>query len=200
MAKLPPKFVGQHYRYLLGEKAWQRVHPSIQQRFSFDQSAHYQGSMSIVYLSLFGRLLANLCRLLGTPLAYLSGADVPMSVKVYFDKKHNGYAWDRYYYFPKATVRVKSAKCIREEDGLIECLEAGFGMLLKASESNGGLEFTSQGYFWQWRDFRINIPKIFSPGVTIVRQSALTHRLFRFELTVVHPLFGVIAKQCGSFQ
>ncbi len=200
MTRLPPAPLGLHYRDLLGKAAWQRIHPSIRRRFSFDQTAHYQGMMSEVYLSFFGRFLAYFCRFIGTPLAYLTGRDIPTNVKVYFDNDHQGYAWDRFYHFPKTTIRVKSTKCIREKEGLIECLEAGFGMLLKARESDGRLEFISRGYFWQWKNIRINIPRVFEPGTTVVRQSALTDRRFLFELTLTHPIFGVIAKQVGKFQ
>jgi hypothetical protein len=137
------------YRALIGEKDWCRLHPDIQNRFSVN-SAHskvtYTGVMEVIYLSFFGKLLAQLCRIIGTPLALYSGKNIPMKVNVYHDEKLKGMTWDRLYFYPNRSVnRVKSTKCIRKNTGLIEVV--GFGMYLKVYEQNNAIVFESTRFF-----------------------------------------------------
>ena len=189
----------QHYCQLMGNAAWRRLHPAIRERFSDDQQAFYMGVMDEIYLSAFGLILANLCRLIDTPLALHRGEKIPVTVSVYFDEKLRGYTWDRFYHFPQKLNRVRSTKCISRDLGLIECLGRGLGMRLKVREQKSGIEFQSVEYFWQWKQQRFRLPRILSPGVTTVRQTAIDTRKFRFDLTLVHPLLGCLARQSGVF-
>ena len=206
MTKNPHKVDWQNkmdYEFLVGRENWERLHPAIQQRFSLDtdQPVTYRGVMNQVYLSLIGKLLAQLCRLIGTPLALYSGKDVPTEVKVYADEKLAGMTWDRFYFYPdKAVNRVKSTKCIQNNIGLVEMVGYGFGMNLNVYQKERAIYFESTRFFWQLGKFKFFIPDILSPGKTIVSQKALGDNKFQFRLDVTHCLFGKIFKQIGIFE
>ncbi|MFL0797254.1 MAG: DUF4166 domain-containing protein [Cellvibrionaceae bacterium] len=206
MTKNPPKLqIAEKfdYRSLLGNPAWERLHPAIRRRFSSatsKKSVTYKGVMETVYLSRAGALLAQLCRVIGTPLALYNGQDIPMEVKVYPDENLNGMAWDRFYYYSDKPVnRVKSIKCILANEGLVEVVGFGFGMHLKIFEKNSALYFESTRFFWQFKNVRVYIPDILTPGKTTVWQAAVSEYKFRFSLKVIHPLLGKVFWQTGIF-
>lgn len=192
------------YQQLLGEKAWQRLHPDIQNRFCVNNASCpvvYQGVMHTVYSSKMGKLLAQLCRIIGTPLALYDGVDIPTEVKVYPNPELGGMCWDRFYQFPSRKVnRVKSTKCIHPGGGLVEMVGYGFGMHLKISEQESALCFESTQFFWALRAFKVPIPDWLSPGKTTVKQKALNDGEFQFSLTVKHSLFGRVFYQVGTFR
>ena len=213
----PPKFdlnqSPQHrsvneYQQLVGEQAWSRLHPDIQQRFGacVHQKVTYQGKMSKVYASLAGKVFAQVCRLIGTPLAIATGEDVPMTVKVYPNRKLNGMTWDRFYAFPNKSVnRVKSTKVIQKgvagkPIGLVEMVGYGFGMKLEVSVVNGALQFASSEFFWQVANRKFHIPDWLSPGKTVVQQKALNDGQFEFRLEVTHAILGKVFEQIGVFK
>ncbi len=206
MSKNPPPLpliTGVDYRSLIGEHGWNRLHRDIRQRFCLE-NAHrrvvYGGVMDRVYLSPAGKLLAQLCRLIGKPLVLHNADDVPMEVKVYPDAKLGGMTWDRYYnYRDRQPDRVRSTKCIRPYLGLIEVVGFGFGMHLEVYEQGGAIVFESKSFFWQLGNLRIGIPPLLTPGKTIVRQKALENRRFEFTLDVRHPLLGQVFYQVGEF-
>jgi hypothetical protein len=135
---IPPRVQQKSYRGLLGEKAWQRLHPDIRKRFDYaagHKAICYEGVMKTVGMSTAGALLAQCCRLIGAPLALHRGHDIPIQVNVYPNAKLNGTTWDRLYKFTdKPWNRVRSTKCIQPESGLVEVVGFGFGMYLKISE------------------------------------------------------------------
>jgi hypothetical protein len=192
-----------NYRDLLGEQNWQRLHPAIKLRFSHnkEQAVIYKGVMKQVYSSFSGKAIAQICRLIGTPLALYSGKNIPIEVKVYPNKKLGGMTWDRFYSFPNKLVnRVKSTKCIQGTKGLVEMVGGGFGMKLKVYEKDSALYFESTHFFWQLGNFTVLIPDILSPGKTLVVQEALNDNQFRFRLEVTHSLLGKMFKQVGIFE
>ncbi len=191
------------YRTLLGEHAWQNLHPDIRERF-MEKNVHrdvtYRGVMQEVRASFLGKILANCFRLIGSPLALHDGENIPITVRVYRDEILDGMTWDRFYFFPNGSVdRVKSTKCIRQESGLIEVVGFGFGMYLKLSEENSALFFESKGFFWTLGKFKIPIPDLLTPGKTIVSQSAERNQQFKFTLEVQHRYFGKLFHQVGYF-
>ncbi|WP_086929349.1 DUF4166 domain-containing protein [Agarilytica rhodophyticola] len=194
--KLPNKIQPLHYADLLGKGAWLRLHPAIRRRFSQDQNATYYGNMKKVYLSSIGKILAQLCRLLGTPLALYSANNVPTVVNVFHNPKLGGYTWERLYKFPNKVNRVTSTKCLTNDPGLIEVLGRGVGMTLKTTEDKGRIYFSSVGFFWRILNRHIPLPHVFS---AVVCQTALDDKHFTFELNITHPIFGVIAYQYGEF-
>jgi hypothetical protein len=193
-----------NYRSLLGDDAWARLHPDIQMRFSTKyahRSVTYRGVMTQIYLSRSGKLLAHLCRLIGTPLALYSGIGIPVEVKVYPHRKLGGMTWDRYYHYPNKKInRVKSTKCIQKDNRLIEVTGSGFGMYLTVYEKNSAIYFESTQYFLQLGQFKIPIPALLTPGKTIVRQSVIIDGEFAFRFEAVHPWLGKVFEQCGYFQ
>jgi len=190
------------YRTLLGKSQWRNLHPTIQKRFlekACDKTT-YRGVMSEIVLSGFGKLFAQLCRLIGTPLALYEGKNVPMTVNVYPDEKWGGMTWDRFYHYQhKPENRIRSTKCLLPQEGLVEMIGCGFGMQLKVSQQNGAIKFESDGYFVQLRNFKLKIPDIFAPGKTTVTQTAISDKKFEFKLIVEHRLLGLVYKQVGIF-
>jgi len=207
MSKNPPVIewpVEIDYRKLIGERDWNRLHPDIQKRFSLanaHRSVTYRGIMSEVYLSFAGKMLAQLCRLIGTPLALYSDSNVPMEVRVYPNAKLCGMTWDRFYHYAgKRLNRVRSTKCILPQIGMVEVVGFGFGMHLSVYEQNRAIVFESQRFFWQLGGFKITIPSLLTPGKTIVKQQALDAGGFRFSLNVNHALLGRVFHQVGEFR
>lgn len=198
------RLVATDYRSLIGERGWRRLHPDIQRRFSLrnaHRSVTYRGFMSEIYLSPAGLLLAQLCRLIGTPLALYPGNDLPMLVEVYPDFKFGGMKWKRNYLYPGRNHKpVVSTKCIRPNAGLVEIVGSGFGMYLSVYEKDQALLFESKGYFWQSGNFVCEIPALLTPGKTIVTQRALSDGKFEFSLDVMHPLLGQVYRQVGVFE
>jgi len=208
MSYNPPNFlqgvVG--YRNLFSQQDWNKLHPAIQRRFSTDlhNTVTYQGEMETVYLSFAGKLLAQCCRLIGTPLALHSGKNISMEVKVYPNDKLVGMSWDRFYHYKKSPVnRVTSTKCsIKNANNayLTEMFGCGFGMRLDVYEKEGAIQFESKNFFWKFKNVTLNIPQWLSPGKTIVSQKALDDNRFEFRLDTTHALFGKIFHQVGVFQ
>jgi len=188
----------------VGGPGWWRLRPEIRTRFARDvkdgEVKCYEGVMSEVACSRIGWLLAQFCRLLGTPLATASGREVPTAVLVYPDPTGRGTVWDRIYFFPeRAPVTVRSSKVLDERDRLLERVGGGFGMLLKVFERDRALHMVSQRYFLEWRGRRLCLPDLLSPGTAHVIHSDEGGGLFRFRLTITHPLLGPLFVQDGLF-
>ena len=74
--------MGPDFQALLGDAAWAALSESVRERFSAHADLRvYDGVMS-VQASAVGRLIAQICRLVGTPLAPWTGEDVPVRVTV----------------------------------------------------------------------------------------------------------------------
>jgi hypothetical protein len=191
------------FRALLGELAWRRLEPAVRARFAVKPAPGgeilYRGTMAEVAATRVGRLLAQLCRLLGTPLAPHVGRDVPAEVRLRLDADGSGIVWERAYHFaqraPVTCVSVKRA----EAAGLVETVGGGIGMALALAERRGALRFRSTGFFWGWRGRRWAQPRWLSPGVMHVVHTDLGGGRFRFELGLTHALFGQIIRQHGVF-
>lgn len=188
----------------VGAAGWWRLEPAIRARFSRDVKAGqvkcYEGMMSQVACSKIGWLLAQACRLLGTPLATAAGREVPTTVLIYPDPSGRGTVWDRIYFFPeKKPVTVRSSKVLDEESRLLERVGGGFGMLLRVFEQDRALHMVSRAYFLEWRGRRIPLPALLSPGTAHVIHSDEGGGRFRFRLTITHPALGCLFSQDGHF-
>ena len=206
MSKQPPKlklFPATDYKTLLGSD-WETLHPAIRERFSLEhchKPTTYRGTMQRVSMSFAGRLLGQLCRLIGTPLSYSVGLNVPIEVCVYPNSKLGGTTWDRYYKFAQgSTNRVRSTKIILPECGLIEVAVSGFGMYSKVYADDGAIVFESKRFFFTVFGKKIPLPHLLSPGKTIACQRALNHDRFEFTLRIRHPMLGLIVEQMGIFR
>lgn len=192
-------------RIVLGELAWSRLPAAVQHRFGAQHaSVDYLGSFEIVRASLLGRVLAFLCRLIGTPVVPRTGRNVPAIVKV--GPRADGVAWDREYRWPGcAPCLVRSTKVIGPDGQLVERLPAGLCMPLDVYERAGVLHFVSRGYYFDFGailggTFRLSLPRWLSPGVTHVEHVDEPDGWFRFTMTVSHPVFGEMFFQTGNFR
>lgn len=191
------------FRKLLGETAWQRLVPAVQQRFNVSHRIPiaYVGTMVKISCHPVGWLLAQLCRLLGTPLTPYVGEDIPTIVRVYDDAKRKGTVWEREYRFPdKRPLVIRSTKCLDIDKSLLESVDGGVRMRLHVSEDDGQLVFISTSYFLEILGLRIPLPHLFTPGKTTVIHTDLGAGNFRFTLKIEHPWLGMLFYQEGVFR
>jgi hypothetical protein len=186
-------------RTVLGEAAWRRLPLAVRERFADDVThAQYQGTFATVYASIAGKCLAQLCRLLGTPIAPHVGRDVPASVRVY--QAPDGMVWERTYRFAADKVCVVSSTKQLDGEGLVEILPFGLRMPLKLQERDGELHFISKRYEWRLGVLRLRIPHWLPPGETRVTHADEGGGWFRFTLTVTHRWLGCVYFQTGRFR
>lgn len=190
------------FHRLLGGPAWRRLPAAVQARFAV--TAHltptrYDGAM-VVRASLYGRLLAQVCRLLGTPLAPWTGEDVAVGVDVYNDAT-GALVWDRTYHFAgRKPLTVTSRKVVSPRGELVEVIQGGLGMVLALGVEDAALHFRSKGYFCRVAGLRLPIPAWFTPGCAHVVHQDQGDGWFRFSLTFTHPLMGETFFQTGLFR
>jgi hypothetical protein len=191
------------FQALLGPDAWARLPAAVQHRFGAHAaqglSTIYDGRM-VVEANWFGRLVAQLCRLIGTPLAPWTGADVPTSVDVHLDTR-GGLVWARTYRFDRRSpVLVSSTKLMTPKGELLEVVRGGLGMALTATVEDGALHFRSRRYFFSLGPLRLPIPDLLTPGrAHVVHRDAGGGR-FRFTMDFQHPWLGRTLFQDGEFQ
>jgi hypothetical protein len=193
------------FERLLGELAWRRLAPAVRERFSWKPAAgaeiRYVGEMVVVRSSRLGWVMAQLCRLIGTPLAPHRGTHVPVTVTLSLDRDGAGVVWRRVYRFPgRRAVACVSVKKATDAEGLIECVGGGIGMWLRLSERAGALHFQSTGFFWALGRGRVALPGWLTPGALTVVHSDEGQGRFRFRISVVHPRLGETFFQDGVFE
>lgn len=188
-------------RNLLGEAAWFSLPDATRARFaSHTASAAYVGSFDEVRASLAGKLLATCCRMLGTPVAPFTGANVPATVHV-FSTSDGGTAWLRVYRFPgREPCVVESIKRLSREGTLIEALPARLRMALDVYARDGVLHFVSNTYYFEIGRLRIPLPGWLPPGTTHVEHIDLGDGWFRFTMRVQHRWLGEVFYQTGRFR
>lgn len=201
-ALVAPAPAGPDFRRLLGPHAWGRLPAAVQHRFgphARGASTIYTGRM-VVRASLFGRLVAQLCRLIGTPLAPWTGPDVPTSVDVHLDHR-GGLVWARTYGFAgRAPVLVSSTKLMDRDGGLLEVVRGGLGMALTATVEDGALHFRSRYYFAGIGPLRLRIPDLLTPGRAHVVHRDRGGGAFLFSMDFHHPWLGRTLFQEGLFR
>ena len=192
------------FQHLLGDLAWRRLAPAVRERFRWKPASgaeiRYAGEMALVRSSAMGWVLAQLCRLIGTPLAPHRGQNIPVSVTLSLDTDGTGVVWRRVYRFPnRRAIACVSIKRSTVADSLIECVGGGVGMWLRLSERDGALHFRSIGYFWALGRWRVAIPDWLTPGALHVTHCDEGQGRFRFRISVIHPLLGETFFQDGVF-
>lgn len=193
----PPDFEA-----LVGREGWRRLPAAVRQRFGEKPAPQapirYVGVMHQVDCSPLGWLLAQGCRLLGTPFAPWRGRDVPVAITLRHDD--DGVIWEREYrYAGRAPVTVSSTKRIGADGSLRECVGFGLGMRLAVFEANHALHFLSLRYFWHAAGRLRWLPDLLSPGIAHVIHQDLGEGRFRFAMTIHHPWFGTLFQQDGMF-
>lgn len=189
-------------RRLVGEAGWWRLAPAVRERFGVSPADgerwHYRGVMRTVSMSAPGRAMAWISRIIGSPVAHLSGDDVPIDVFVYPER--GGTAWERRYHFAKnSSVTAKTVKKIDRYGRMLECFGAGTGMELDVYEANNALHFRSTAFFVDMGGGRARMPASLSPGTLLVEHIDEGRGWFRFRMTVEHTLFGRMFFQDGVF-
>jgi hypothetical protein len=184
---------------VLGELAWQRLPPAVRQRFTDEvTAAEYVGTFDVVHASFAGMCLAQLCRLIGTPIAPHVGNSVPATVRIYANGM--GMVWERTYRFAPDKICVVSTTKQLDNGGLVEVLPFGLRMPLQLEERNGELHFISKGYELRRGKLCIPIPHWLPPGETHVEHVDEGAGWFRFTLTVTHCWLGRVYFQTGRFR
>jgi hypothetical protein len=191
------------FERLVGREGWWRLAPDIRRRFSEhpheDRPIHYVGVMHRVDASPWGWVLAQLCRLIGTPFAPHCAADVPVTITLR-QSPGGRIVWERDYRYPnRPAIRVRSTKCVDADGSLLECVGFGLGMRLAVFEADHALHFLSLHYFCHLGRRRLRLPNLLSPGTAHVVHEDLGQGRFRFTMTIHHRLFGTLFRQDGVF-
>jgi hypothetical protein len=190
---------------LLGAAAWSRLPAAVRARFSKrlapDAAVTYVGTIVDSHRTLPGRLLAELCRLIGGPLPLDADIGVPAVVTVIEDGTSGGQFWTRMYGrlrgFPQV---IHSSKRFAGPTGLEEYLGRGFGIALTVSADEKALHFHSDHYFLAVAGVRLGLPRWLGPGALTISHVDQGDERFAFVLSLVHPLFGEIIRQTGIFR
>jgi hypothetical protein len=188
------------FRRLVGEAAWARLPLAVRARFGLHRLGEevvYPGEM-VVRASRVGRWLAEVCRLIGTPLAPWTGEAVPMRVVVRMEA--GGVVWDRWYGFAgRPEILVTSRKQLGRAGELLEVARGGLGMRSEVTVEDGALHFRGKGYVWVVGPLVVPLPSLLTPGAAHVVHEDLGNGRFRFVLRFVHRWFGETLYQEGVF-
>ncbi len=193
------------FRDLVGANNWNRLPQAIRRRFgkrlNGGASVTYQGKVTVMRMSLAGKILANLARLVGAPLPFdASAVGQPAIVSVTEDIATNGQFWIRQYGrssgFPQV---VHSSKRFAGPTGLEEYVGYGIGMALRHETGPEALFFKSDHYFLQILGRRLRLPRFLSPGKLVIGHHDLGHGQFIFSLDLQHRLLGQLIRQDALF-
>lgn len=187
---------------LVGRRAWGELPAAVRARFGHDahrRRTAYEGTMA-VRASPVGLIFAQLCRLIGTPLAPWTGEDVPTTVEVYMHPD-GGLVWDRTYAFEgRRPVSVASRKVMDRYGRLLEVVRGGLGMALDVTVEDRALHFRSRYYFATVAGVQLRIPSLLTPGRAHVVHADEGEGRFRFTMRFIHPLLGETVFQDGVFR
>jgi len=189
-----------HFRRLLGEKDWQNLPQAVRSRFSKylypGKALIYRGVLTEIRESKMGKILAQLCRLVGGPLPLGLEKNMSATVLVSEDAKHKGQIWTRIYEkktgFPQV---ISSSKRFQGDTGLVEYLGFGIHMALTVRGDAKGLYFHSKRYFLKLFGLTLNIPEILSPGVLSISHIEKGGGEFDFILALRHSVFSELIYQ-----
>jgi len=184
---------------LVGAAGWSRLPAAVRRRFGREHgAATYVGRMAL-RCSPAGRLFAALARAFSSPLSGATNDAVPASVRV-FDDGRGGMVWERSFHTP-GSAQPHVVRSIKRQGagGLQERTDGGLGMHLRAFEEDGALVFESRAFFLALGRLRLRVPALLSPGTCRVVHTDLGAGLFRFDLDMVHPLWGHTFHQSGVF-
>ena len=185
---------------LVGAAGWARLPAAVRRRFGVDHgAATYVGRMEL-RCSRIGRVHALLSRLFGSPLSGVTSDAVPTSVRV-FDDGRGGMVWERRFHTAgdRAPHVVRSTKQVGTDGGLLERTDGGLSMALDVFEERGALVFESRRFTLILGRLRVNVPALLTPGTCRVTHTDLGDGLFRFDLDMIHPLWGHTFHQSGVF-
>lgn len=189
----------------LGDEGWDALPGAIRARFthkiSAGQSCVYQGRILKTEMTLPGRILAQILRLIGAPLPFdTANNGAAAIVSVTDNPRGNGQFWMRQYGRRKGFPQVlRSTKCFAGPTGLEEYIGAGIGMTLKLSVERGVLWFESARYYIGGQKRRVYLPRALTPGRLRVGHEDVGGGAFIFSLDLTHRLFGRMIYQTIKF-
>ncbi|AQR75793.1 hypothetical protein BXU08_09295 [Sphingomonas sp. LM7] len=187
---------------MLGRR-WLFLAPAVRRRFlrkiALGGCVTYVGEVVECRMSIAGRLLAQVARLIGAPLPLGSDTGVSASVSITTDKDGRSQYWTRQYGrrhgFPQV---IHSAKRFAGPTGLEEYLGLGVGIALRLEERGGALWFVSDHYFLRLAGVRLPIRNGLI-GQLLVGHTDLGSGRFAFSLDLVHPWLGELVHQLAVF-
>lgn len=183
---------------LVGTAGWARLPQAVQYRFAVAHAdVTYHGRMDL-RCSAIGHVYATLARVLGGPLTHMNADAVPTTVRV-SDNGHGGVVWERCFHAERDERTVRSTKELGVDGGLLERTDGGLSMSLDVLEEAGTLVFRSRRFWLVWGRLRLPVPALLTPGTCRVVHTDLGGGLFRFMLSMVHPLWGETFHQSGVF-
>jgi len=190
---------------LIGCDAWASLPEAVRRRFckpvTQGRTAVYVGEVTETQLNLWGRLLAQAARLIGSPFPTSTDRNVPAVVTVTEDFVTGGQIWTRLYArrtgFPQV---IHSSKRFGGPTGLEEHVGAGIGMTLTLQAQDGALVFRSDRYFVDVLGTRLWLPALLTPGSLAVTHRECGGGRFAFTLDVTHPRLGRLIWQRAVFQ
>ena len=185
---------------LVGAAGWARLPAAVRRRFGVDHgAATYVGRMEL-RCSPLGRVFALASRLFGSPLSGVTATAVPTTVHV-FDDGRGGMVWERSFHTAGAGAPhvVRSTKQLSADGGLLERTDGGLSMALDVFEERGALVFESRRFTLLLGRLRLPVPALVTPGTCRVTHTDLGDGLFRFDLDMIHPLWGHTFHQSGVF-
>ena len=190
---------------LLGAAEWERLPRAVRERFSKrlrpGLAVTYVGEIVESRRTWAGRLLAQLCRLIGAPLPLHDDLGVAAVVTVTEDGQAGGQFWTRMYGQARGFPQViHSSKRFAGPSGLEEYLGGGFGIALGVSADEQALHFHSRHYFLAVGGLRLRLPPWMAPGALTISHIDQGDGGFAFVLVLRHPLLGEILRQVGVFR
>lgn len=202
---LPPgSLPDMRFRALLGAEAWDRLPAAVRARFAKrlmpGRSVSYAGQVVTCRMHPLGWVLAQACRLIGSPLPLGRDGGMAAVVTVTEDGASGGQVWTRMYARPRGFPQViHSAKRFAGATGLEEYLGAGFGIALTVEPSPTGIRFLSDHYFLSLGALRLRLPRWMAPGALSIDHEDRGEGMFAFTLSLRHRLLGEIIRQVGHF-
>ena len=188
------------FRDLVGDAAWLSLPEATRARFGKRvancRASLYAGEIVECRMSRAGWLLAQLSRLIGSPLPLSRDCGLPAVVSVTEDTAFAGQFWTRIYGradgFPQV---IHSSKRFAGPTGLEEYLGRGLGMALRVEALDDGIAFVSDHYFLELGRRRLRLPRLLAPGVARVTHRQVAGSSFLFGLELTHPLAGTLVRQ-----
>lgn len=189
----------------LAGESWTQLPAPIRRRFSRHladgERIVYLGEVAATHMTLVGRLVAQLARLVGAPLPLESGGRMPVTVIVTGSERQCGQVWTRIYDrangFPQV---IQSLKRFGGATGLEEIVARGVGMRLTLSVRDRALVFRSAGYFVRCLGVALALPNWLTPGVIEVVHREESRGRFSFSLSVTHHWAGHVIEQIAFFR
>jgi hypothetical protein len=189
----------------LAGESWMQLPAPIRRRFTRHladgERTVYSGEVAATHMTLVGRQVAQLARLVGAPLPLEASGCVPVTVIVTGSERLRGQVWTRVYGrahgFPQV---IQSLKRFGGATGLEEIVAHGVGMRLRLEVRDGALVFRSAGYFIRCLGVRLSLPNWLTPGVIEVVHREESCGQFSFSLSVRHLWAGRVIDQMAFFR